>query len=144
MCILVPTPLFLFLVPYLHQFPAVKYITAEKVPFGAIWDKLSSYLIQIWYHDFQKIVLELHHLIVLFGSNLMSSKAPYSMSNLHFLMQMWCKFNVYFGWVVIVQRERDYYSKNLSILNISSNSEWNLFWDAKILITRKIITLFKS
>ena len=26
----------------------------------------------------------------------------------------------------------DYYSKNLSILNISLYSDWNLFWDPKI------------
>ena len=52
--ILVLVPLFLYLVPYLHQFPAVKYITAGKVPFGAIWDKFASYLIQIWYHDLKK------------------------------------------------------------------------------------------
>ena len=30
-------------------------------------------------------------------------------------------------------RERDYNSKNLLILNILSYSDWNLFWDAKIL-----------
>ena len=45
---------------------------------------------------------------------------------------------------ILNQRERDYYSKNLSILNISSYSEWNLFLDAKILITREIIILLKS
>ena len=35
------------------------------------------------------------------------------------------------------------YSKNLSILNILSYSYWNLFWDAKILGTREIMTIFK-
>jgi hypothetical protein len=34
-------------------------------------------------------------------------------------------------------------TSNLSILYISSYSDWNLFWDAKILRTREIITLFK-
>ena len=29
-----------------------------------------------------------------------------------------------------IQRERDYYSINLSILNISLYSDGNLFWDA--------------
>ena len=38
----------------------------------------------------------------------------------------------------IYQKERDYYSTNLSILNISSYSDWNLFWDAKILRTLKL------
>ena len=42
-----------------------------------------------------------------------------------------------------IQRERDYYSTNLSILNISSYSNWNQFWDAKILRTWEIMTLFK-
>ena len=32
---------------------------------------------------------------------------------------------------------------NLQILNISSNSDFNLFWTAKILRTREIMTLFK-
>ena len=41
------------------------------------------------------------------------------------------------------QRERDSYSTNLSILKISSYSNWNLFRDAKILRTREIMTLFK-
>ena len=43
----------------------------------------------------------------------------------------------------LFKRERDYYSTNLSILNISSYSDWNLFWDAKIFRKREIITLFK-
>ena len=38
---------------------------------------------------------------------------------------------------------RDYYSTNLSILNILSYSDWNLFKDAKILRTREIMMLFK-
>ena len=42
-----------------------------------------------------------------------------------------------------IMRERDYYFKNLSILNTLSYSDWNLFWDAKILRTREIMTLFK-
>ena len=33
----------------------------------------------------------------------------------------------------VIQRERDYYSKNLSIMNISSYNGLNLFWDFKIL-----------
>ena len=41
------------------------------------------------------------------------------------------------------KKERDYYSTNLSILNISSYSDINLFWDAKILRTREIMTQFK-
>ena len=39
------------------------------------------------------------------------------------------------------QRQRNYYSTNLSILNISSCSDWHLFWDAKILRTREIRAL---
>ena len=41
------------------------------------------------------------------------------------------------------QREGDYYSKNISILNISLYSDWNLFWDAKILRTQEVMALFK-
>ena len=40
MCILVPTPLFLYLVPYLYQFSAVKYIS-EIFVVVAILDKCS-------------------------------------------------------------------------------------------------------
>ena len=29
------------------------------------------------------------------------------------------------------QSERDYYSKNVSILDISSYNDWNLLWDVK-------------
>ena len=39
LCILVPAPLFLYPVPYLHQFCAVEN--------GAIWDKFVLYLMQI-------------------------------------------------------------------------------------------------
>ena len=39
--------------------------------------------------------------------------------------------------------ERDYYSKNLSILNCSSYSDLNLFWDAKILRTQEIRTFIQ-
>ena len=39
---------------------------------------------------------------------------------------------------------KDYYSKNLSILNISSYNDWNLFCDAKILGTQEIMTLFNE
>ena len=41
------------------------------------------------------------------------------------------------------QREIDYYSTNLSILNIWAYSDWNLFWDVKILRTQEIMLLFK-
>ena len=40
------------------------------------------------------------------------------------------------------KKRKNITDKNLSILNISSNSDPNLFWDAKILRTRKIMTLF--
>ena len=40
-------------------------------------------------------------------------------------------------------REKDYYSKNLSILNIPSYRDLNLFLDAKIYRTREIMTLLK-
>ena len=42
-----------------------------------------------------------------------------------------------------VSEGRDYYSKNLSTLKISSYSDWNLYWDVKILIKRENITIFK-
>ena len=38
---------------------------------------------------------------------------------------------IYLFFPFLNQRERDYYSKNLSILNISSYSDCNLYWDAK-------------
>ena len=41
-----------------------------------------------------------------------------------------------------IQRKRDYYSKNPSILNISSYNVWNLSWDAKIPSKREIMMLF--
>ena len=41
------------------------------------------------------------------------------------------------------QREKYYYSTYLSLLNISSYSDWNLFWDAKLLRTWEIMILFK-
>ena len=41
------------------------------------------------------------------------------------------------------QRERDYYPMKQSILNISSYSDWNLCWEAKILRIREIMILFK-
>ena len=55
------------------------------------------------------------------------------------LCRPWNWRNVY----MIILRERDYYSKNLSILNTSSFSDWNLFRDAKTFRTREIMTLFK-
>ena len=41
------------------------------------------------------------------------------------------------------ERRRDYYSENLSILDISSYSDCNLIWDARILKQWKIMRLFK-
>ena len=41
------------------------------------------------------------------------------------------------------QREMDYYSKIVPILNICSYNDWNLFWDNKILKTREIMMRFK-
>ena len=46
-------------------------------------------------------------------------------------------YNLYFNFTTPLirdiasdsQRERDCYSKNLSILNNSSYSDWNMFWD---------------
>ena len=50
-------------------------------------------------------LLELHLLMVLFRTNLVSKisikapkREPYSMSNLNFLVQIRCKFNAHFGW----------------------------------------------
>ena len=37
---------------------------------------------------------------------------------------------------------KDYYSKNLSILNRSSYCDSTLFWDAKIIKIQEIVTLF--
>ena len=41
------------------------------------------------------------------------------------------------------QRERDHYSKNLSKLYISSYGDLTLFWDAEILRSLEIMTLFR-
>ena len=45
---------------------------------------------------------------------------------------------------IMLPERRGYYSKNLSILNSSSYSDGNLFWDAKILRTQEMMALFKS
>ena len=44
LCISMPAPLSLYLVPYFHLFSVVGYISAENC---ASWDKLASYLVQI-------------------------------------------------------------------------------------------------
>ena len=49
----------------------------------------------------------------------------------------------YYRQVVFYPERRNYYSKNLSIINVSSYSDWNMFWDAKILRIREIMMLFK-
>ena len=50
---------------------------------------------------------------------------------------------IYLSIYLSVYLSREKGITNLSILNMSSYSDWNLFWDAKIFRTREIMTLFK-
>ena len=55
---------------------------------------------------------------------------PWSKDRLNYLSCVEKKV-VWKTFTILHQRERDYYSKNLSIFNILSYSDWNLFWYAK-------------
>ena len=48
LCTLVRVQYFLYLLlRYLHQFSAVKYVSAENALFGAIWEKFTLYWVKI-------------------------------------------------------------------------------------------------
>ena len=107
MCILVPAPLFLYLVPYLNQFSAVEFISAKRAV--NLLNNLNNVAVttpsnsSIW-NEFSE---QLKHLI--------TKVMPYSTPNLHFLMQIRCRFNAHFGLVDNSARKREQYQEIFNI-----------------------------